>query len=92
MNRFIKLLLAFEAFLLFPIIGKLVSNEVNWSLFDFVLMFFMLAVLALVIELSLRLFKTFRQRLVAIVFILSLFVLTWIELAVGIFNSPFAGN
>jgi hypothetical protein len=44
------------------------------------------------IELTLRMVKTTRNRLIVCAVLAILFLLTWAELAVGIFGSPLAGN
>jgi hypothetical protein len=40
----------------------------------------------------LRKFKTFKTRFIAGAVLLIIFFLIWVELAVGIFGTPFAGN
>jgi len=52
----------------------------------------LLLVLGIGIELTSLNFKQLNTRIAIISFIILLFLLIWIELAVGIFNSPFAGN
>ena len=75
-----------------PFIGMQFTNEVNWSIADFALMGVMLFGTGALIELTLRMVKTTRNRLIVCAVLAILFLLTWAELAVGIFGSPFAGN
>ena len=86
------LLLSVPSLLLIPFIGMQISDEVNWSTFDFLVMGVLLIMLALSIELTLSIFKSNKARLIFIGLILFLFFLIWAELAVGVFGTPFAGN
>lgn len=80
------------AILLIPFIAMQFTTEVDWSLFDFVLMGVLLTGTGLLIELAIRKIKTNPQRLIVLGVILLTFFLIWVELAVGIFGSPFAGS
>ena len=75
-----------------PLIAMLFTNEVNWSIFDFIVASILLMGTGLLLEVILRKVKSTRTRLLLAGFILVLFLLTWLELAVGIFGSPFAGS
>ncbi|MCB0496908.1 MAG: hypothetical protein KDC79_12290 [Cyclobacteriaceae bacterium] len=77
--------------MLIPFIAMQFTNEVNWSLMDFVVMGLLLTGMAVLIEMTLRIVKTTPKRVILVVAILSLFLLIWVELAVGIFRSPFVG-
>ncbi|MEQ8909841.1 MAG: hypothetical protein RIC95_11645 [Vicingaceae bacterium] len=91
-KRYLAFLLSIPILLTIPFTAMLISSEVNWSFFDFVLMGFILLILSTVIELSLRLFKKSSTRLIIIALILCSFLLIWAELAVGVFGSPWAGS
>lgn len=86
-NVFLPLLL-----LLLPLLGIFISDEINWSFFDFIIM----AVLILTLSFSFKqLFNTTKKlkyRIIGISLILLVFIIIWAELAVGIFGTPFAGN
>ena len=75
-----------------PLIAMQFSKEVNWSLLDFTVAGFILFATAFIIKIILERFKTTKSRLILIGITLVILVLVWIELAVGIFGSPFAGN
>lgn len=92
MNRFVKLIVGLEALLLIPFFGKILSSEVKWTALDFAVMAILLGGLALGIELALRVLNTKLQQLAAIGVVVLAFLLLYIELAVGIFNSPLAGH
>ena len=87
-----SLFLLTPALLLIPFIGMQVSDEVHWTLLDFIVMGALLLILGLAIEFILRRFKSFKKRLVFLLVVGFMFFLIWAELAVGIFGSPFAGD
>ena len=68
------------------------SNDVNWSIMDFVVAGVLLFGTGLTIEYVLRKVKSRKNRILICGIILLLFLLLWIELAVGLFGSPIAGN
>lgn len=78
--------------LLIPLIGMQFTSEINWSLSDFIAMGILLLTLGFTCEFVFRKItnKTYKLGLIALLVIV--FLLIWIELAVGIFNSPFAGS
>lgn len=78
--------------LLLPLIGMFVSNEVNWSFFDFIIMGILILSFSFGIKQVLKTIKNTKYRILIIGLILILFLLIWAELAVGIFDSPFAGS
>lgn len=78
--------------LLIPLFGTIFSNQVNWSLFDFIIMGSLLGLLGLSIHFILEKVKNKTVRIVPIVFVLIIFLMIWAELAVGVIGSPFAGS
>ncbi|QEK53148.1 hypothetical protein FYC62_16775 [Pedobacter aquae] len=92
MKSLIIILGVVGAILLIPFIAMQFTSEVDWSLFDFILMGILLTGTGLLIELVIRKIKTNPQRLMVLGVILLGFFLIWVELAVGIFGSPFAGS
>jgi hypothetical protein len=78
--------------LLIPLIGMIFTDEINWSLFDFIVMGFLLLVLGLGIHLVSTRTKNLKFRILYILIVCLLFLLIWAELAVGIFGTPFAGS
>ncbi len=90
--RLTAILLTASLLLLVPFIAMQFTNEVNWSLSDFIIAAILLFGTGLTCELVLRLVKTNVYRLLICAGILLLLALVWIELAVGIFGTPFAGN
>ena len=78
--------------LLIPLIAMQLTNEVNWSFFDFIIMGALLTITGLLIGIILQNVKNSKNRLILIVTIVMIFFLIWAELAVGLFGTPFAGD
>jgi hypothetical protein len=78
--------------LLIPFIGNIFSNQVNWSLFDFIIMGLLLGILGIIIHFILEKVRDKTFRIVPIIFVLIIFLMIWAELAVGVFGSPIAGS
>ena len=78
--------------LLLPLIGMFFSNEINWSFFDFIIMGILILSLSFSIKQVLKTTKNINYRILIIAVILILFLLIWAELAVGVFDTPFAGS
>ena len=68
------------------------SNEINWGLFDFIVAGILIIVLILVVEIIFRKVQSNKKRLWLVLLIGVLLIMIWVELAVGIFGSPFAGT
>lgn len=69
-----------------------VSDEINWSPFDFIVMGFLLILLSIGINFVRNRFKSLKNRVLYIGILVIIFMLIWAELAVGIFGTPFAGS
>ena len=87
------IILSVTAFLLsIPMVAMQFTNEVDWTLSDFVTAGILLLSTGLAIELVIRNLKAGALRTIVLVVILLVLFLIWAELAVGIFGTPFAGN
>lgn len=86
------ILLVASLLLLIPLIAMQFSSEVNWSFSDFVIAGILLFGTGLVCDWILTKVKTTKYRLLLFTGVLLVLALLWIELAVGIFGSPFAGS
>ncbi|WP_313099228.1 hypothetical protein [Epilithonimonas sp.] len=75
----------------FPLIAMQLTNEVNWTISDFLVMGILLFSTVFTIDFVLKKVKTLKSRLIVIFAIVILLVLVWAELAVGIVGSPLAG-
>jgi hypothetical protein len=78
--------------LVIPLIGMCITEEINWSPFDFIIMGVLILSVSIGINFTLNKTKNLKNRIIYIGLLGFLFLLTWAELAVGIFGSPFAGN
>jgi hypothetical protein len=72
--------------------GNLFVEGWNWSPFDFIIAAVLLFGTAFFINLVIKSKKTLVSKLIVCFTILLVLALVWIELAVGIFGSPFAGS
>jgi len=88
----LKIPLACLSLLLIPMATMLISDEINWSIFDFLVMGVLLFSLGISINLVLKNTKNSKIRITFFTILILIFSLIWIELAVGIFESPFAGS
>lgn len=87
------IILSVTAFLLaIPLVAMQFTNEVDWTLSDFVTAGVLLLSTGLAIELVIRNLKAGVLRTIVLVIILLALFLIWAELAVGIFGTPFAGS
>jgi hypothetical protein len=75
-----------------PLIATQFSTEVNWTVLDFVTAAVFLFGTGL---LSLKLYsksRTSKYYLILFILVLLAFILVWVEMAVGIFDSPISGS
>lgn len=91
-KRLITILAIALSILLIPFIAMGFTNEVNWSVFDFLVIGVLLFGAGLVLELILRKVKTLRYRIILGIALFAVLLLVWVELAVGIFGTPLAGS
>jgi hypothetical protein len=92
LKRLHIILIAISILLLIPLIAMQFTNEVNWSVHDFVIAGILLFGAGLLCELALRKIKPSKYRIVILAGILLVLFIIWAELAVGIFGTPFGGH
>jgi hypothetical protein len=85
-------LLVSAAILLVPLVAMQFTNEVVWTLSDFVVAGVLLVGTGLAFAAGMRKARSVRNRAIFGAAILVAFLLVWAELAVGIFGTPFAGS
>ena len=78
--------------LLIPLIGMAITDEINWSLFDFIIMGSLLIFLSIGINFVSNRNKNLKNRDLYIGILVLIFTFIWAELAAGIFGTPFAGS
>lgn len=91
-KRLFGIVITVALLLMIPFIGMQFSNQVNWDMEDFVAAGILLFGTGLACEVILRTVKTKQNRIVFCVVFLIALALIWVELAVGIFGTPFAGS
>lgn len=75
-----------------PLIAMQFTSQVDWNLFDFIIMGILLMSTGLIYVLFIKKIKDSTKRLILGIVLLGAFLLVWGELAVGMFGTPFAGN
>ena len=78
--------------LIIPLIAMQLTDEVEWSLFDFIIMGTLLLITGLMGEIIFKKIKKYKHRVILYVVVSITFLLIWAELAVGILGTPFAGS
>ena len=78
--------------LIIPLIAMQLTDKVEWSLFDFIIMGTLLLITGLMGEIIFKKVKKYKHRVILYVVVAIIFFLIWAELAVGIFGTPFAGS
>ena len=91
-HRLIGIVSTVALLLLIPLVAMQFTSEVAWTLSDFVAAGVLLLSTGLTCELIMRKVNKIEYRIVLCGAILVAFVLIWLELAVGIFGTPFAGS
>ena len=91
-KRLIAILLSVLIILLIPFIAMQFTNEINWNIYDFIIMGVLLLVTGLLCEFVLRRVKSLTNRIITCGIILFALFIIWVELAVGVFGTPFAGS
>ena len=75
-----------------PLLAMKFTEDVNWSIYDFVVMGFLLLFFSLGIDVTMKKVKNENIKILYVVLTILIFLLIWAELAVGIFGSHFAGD
>lgn len=91
-KRLIIILSIVVCILLIPLIAMQFTDEVNWTLADFIIGGIVLFGFGFLIDLVLIKLKTSRHKVLIITILILVLILIWTELAVGLFNSPIAGS
>lgn len=91
-KRFMAILLIIVVLLCIPLIAMQFTNQVVWTLSDFIIAGILLLGTGIVIEIVARNVKEKRTRIGMIIGTLVVLFLVWAELAVGVFGTPFAGS
>lgn len=91
-KRLIIIMITVALLLFIPLIAMQFTDEVNWTLFDFIVAGVLLLGTGLMCELVIWRITKISLRITVCVSLLAIFLLIWAELAVGIFGTPLSGN
>lgn len=91
-KRLIIIVLTTAIILFIPLIAMQFTDEVNWTLFDFVVAGALLLGTGLMCELAIRKINKIKYRIGICIALLVVLLLIWEELSVGIFGTPFSGQ
>ena len=91
-KRLIVIVLTVTLLLLIPFIVMQFTDEVNWTLFDFVVAGVLLLGTGLMCKLIMRKVNKVKHRIAICAVLLVALLFIWIELAVGIFGTVLAGQ
>lgn len=88
----IRIVLLTACILLVPLVAMQFSDEVDWSPGDFVIAGALLVGTGLLFEFVVRKITNPRRRLIFGIVLVFVFLLIWVDLAVGIFGLPWSGS
>lgn len=91
-QHIIRSILAAELVLLVPLVSMLFTDEVDWKIPDYIIVGILLAGVGFAYHLITTGVRSNSRLVVVGIVLAALMILTWIELAVGLFGSPFAGS
>ena len=91
-KRFNIILLTSTILLFIPLIAMQFTDEVNWTLFDFVVAGGLLLGTSLMCELVIRKVNKIKYRIAICIALLIVLLLIWADLAVSIFGTPLSGQ
>ena len=91
-KRLIIIIVIVALLLLIPLTAMQFTDEVRWTLFDFIVAAGLLLSAGLTLDFIIRKVKRAKYRIVLSVALVAILLLIWAELAVGIFGTPFAGS
>lgn len=92
MRNLYFIIIAVVVLLFIPLLAMQFTKEVNWDLFDFIAASVLLMGAGLAGVIILMKVRKIEFRLMLLFLLLIALVISWAELAVGIFESPLAGN
>ena len=79
------------AVLLVVFLASLLSDQVTWFIYDFLISGGLIFVFATIETILWNKLKS-KHRLFVVLFVLLVFLILWAEMAVGLFDSPLAGS
>lgn len=86
-NHLVRIALVTTPILSVPLMAMQFSGEVNWTMFDFVVIGTLIFGTGLMLDLAIKKTRNNTHRVALGVLILAVFLYIWAELAVGIFTN-----
>ena len=91
-KRLIGIVITIALLLCLPLIAMQLTEDVTWTLFDFIVAGALLLATGLMCELVLRKVKKIAYRIAICSVILAALLIIWAELAVGMFGTQLGGT
>lgn len=91
-KRLIIIVIIVALLLVIPLIAMQFTDEVSWTIFDFIVMGILLLSTGFLCELTIKKVTKVKHRILLCIVILAAFLIIWAELAVGIFGTPLSGQ
>lgn len=91
-KNIIRIIIATGIILLIVLIAMQFTSLIDWNLGDFAMMGALLLGSGLLYDFLANKARDNKQRMIIGIIMAALVILAWVELAVGIFGSPFAGS
>ena len=92
-NKRLKIILLIITILLItPLIAIQFTDEVKWTLIDFIIAGTLLLSTGLILDFIIKKIKNIQYRIALSIALFIILLLIWVELAVGIFGTPIDGN
>ena len=91
-KRIFGIILAVTLLLMIPFVTMQFSDEVKWTLLDFVTAACLLLGAGFLGDLIIRKVKMMKYKVLLCGALVVCLMLVWVELAVGIFGTPFSGS
>ena len=92
-NKRLKIILLIITILLItPLIAIQFTDEVEWTLIDFIIAGTLLLSTGLILDFIIKKIKNIQYRIALSIALFIILLLIWVELAVGIFGTPIDGN
>ncbi len=88
----VRIVLVAELFLIIPLIAMQFTSEVDWDLRDFIVASILLAGIGYAYQRIVSGLSGKPRRVVFGILIAIFIIIAWVELAVGILGTPFAGS
>lgn len=91
-NNIFRIVLATALALLIPLVAMQFYDDVNWTPIDFAVAGALLLGTGLIYELAVKRVRNINYRVILSIGLAVAFLLIWVELAVGLFGTPFSGS